>query len=318
MDVFNPFDRLPESHRGGAVAIGNFDGVHAGHLQLVQTAKTLATAPDCLGPAGVLSFEPHPRSLFRPGDPAFRLTSLATKTAALKRAGASFAAVAAFDRAFADLSAEAFIDKVLVEGLGAQHVVVGADFRFGRQRAGDIPALEQAGRDKGFSVTALDQIGDDEGVYSSSRIRQHIQTGDIRSATVLLGRPWEIASVVEQGDQRGRTIGFPTANLRLGDLIEPVKGVYAVRVRVGAADGVGISKSYDGVANFGRRPTVNDRGSLLEVHLFDASLDLYGQTLWVSFVDFLRGERKFDGLDELKAQIGADCDRARAILDQLS
>jgi len=308
MHVFHPLDRVPDSHRGGAVAIGNFDGVHLGHRALIAAAD--AAGVD--GPTGVLTFEPHPRTLFRPDEPPFRLTTLDTKLDMLSRTGAAFVAIADFNRDFADLSATAFIERVLVEALVAKHVVVGADFRFGRQRAGDIPQLEAAGRTFGFGVTALDQVGDEEGVFSSTRVRQLVAAGAVAEAAELLGQPWEIAATVEEGDKRGRTIGFPTANMRLGPLVEPRNGVYAVRVRIGGTDGPEIA----GVANYGRRPTVNDRGALLEVHLFDTDRALYGETLWVSFIDFIRAEKKFDGLDQLKAQIAADCETARRVLSR--
>jgi riboflavin kinase/FMN adenylyltransferase len=212
-----------------------------------------------------------------------------------------------FDQAFAALSADAFIDDVLLRGLGARHVVCGYDFTFGARRGGNVEMLRGQGPAKGFGVTVLDPVMREGEIYSSTRIREALRAGWASEAAELLGHDWEIEGAVELGDQRGRTIGFPTANVALGEHLRPRFGVYAVRALI---DG----KWCDAVANLGRRPTFGKLKENFEVHVFDCSADLYGQTLRVAIVDFIRPEMKFAGLDQLKAQIAADGQAARAIL----
>jgi len=310
MAIFRHTDDLPPEARGGVVAIGNFDGVHLGHRTLLAEGLRLAEGLDV--PLGILTFEPHPRSVFRPQDPTFRLTPLRAKTHALEALGVEHLYVLHFDTDFAAETAEAFVRKILVEGLAARQVVVGQDFRFGHKRVGDAALLEALGRDLGFGVSALAPIAAEDGViFSSSTIRRCLRDGQPAEAARLLGRPWQIEGRVEHGDERGRALGFPTANLAIDDYLVPALGVYAVRVMIDEAED---GAWQTGVANLGRRPTVDGSRILLEVHLFDFAGDLYGRHLRVQLIDFLRREKKFDGLEGLRAQIAEDCRQARAIL----
>jgi riboflavin kinase/FMN adenylyltransferase len=300
---------LEPAERGSVVAIGNFDGVHLGHQIVIGRAGEIARG---LGaPLAVLTFEPHPYHVFHPEAPPFRLTPLRGKARALEALGVELLFVLHFDLAFAQVSAEDFARQVVVEGVQARHVLVGYDFHFGHKRRGTPALLQDLGAALGFGVTTVAPLATAGGaVYSSTRIREHLAQGRPREAAALLGRPFEIEARVETGDRRGRTIGFPTANLALGEFLRPAGGVYAVRIAI-----EGEPAWRDGVANLGTRPTVGGSDLRLEAHLFDFAGDLYGKHLRVALVDHLRPERKFAGLEELKAQIAADASRARAVLE---
>ncbi|MFN3449626.1 MAG: bifunctional riboflavin kinase/FAD synthetase [Roseococcus sp.] len=296
---------LPPEARGGTVALGNFDGVHLGHAEVLRAAHQ--ARPDL--PLVALTFEPHPREHFRPDDPPFRLTLLPAKAAALAALGARAVIAIPFDAGFAALSAEAFVEEVLHRALGARHLACGPDFAFGHRRGGDAAFLRAAAEARGIGLSVVPKLSDAEGPVSSSRIRRALQDGYPERAAALLGRPWAIRGPVTRGDARGRTIGFPTANIPLGRHLEPARGVYAVRARL--PDG----RLAAGVANLGRRPTLGgDPVSRLEAHLFDLSADLYGQELEVALLHFLREERRFDDVAALAAQIAADAAAARALL----
>jgi len=296
--------------RGTVAALGNFDGVHLGHRSVIQETGRIARE---LGvPLSVLTFEPHPRMLFQQDTAPFRLTDSVSRAEALSDLGVELLFELAFDQEFSQLSAEDFVPRILVEMLGLRHVACGYDFVFGHRRRGTPEMLESHGQDAGIGVICMGAVAETDGaVYSSTRVRQCIAEGDPRGAAELLGRPWSFSATVEQGDQRGRTIGFPTCNLRIIDLVQPAYGVYAIQVRV-----QGDENWFPGVANFGRRPTVNDRGALFEAHLFDVESDLYNQRLTIRVIDFIRPEMRFSGLDALTAQIAADATRARAILSE--
>ncbi len=305
MDTWHAWRSLPAAARGATVALGNFDGVHLGHQHLVRAAHV--ARPDA--PLGVLTFEPHPRELFRPDDPPFHLTLPAARARLLAGLGVRHLFELAFDRGFSEMTAERFVTEVLHEGIGARQVVCGPDFAFGHRRGGDVALLARRGEALGIGLTVVAPLGDEAGPISSSRIRRVLQDGYPERAAAMLGRPWMIEGAVVLGDQRGRTLGFPTANLRLGRHLEPARGVYAVRVML--ADG----GSHPGVANIGRRPTLGgDPESRLEAHLFDFSGDLYGREIEVQLRHFLRAERRFTGLDELRAAIAADAAQARGLL----
>ena len=296
---------LPNEARGLVLALGNFDGVHRGHAHLLHAAH--AARPDA--PLGVLTFEPHPRALFRPDDPPFRLSPSAQRAEYLAGLGVRHVIEIPFDAAFAALTAEDFIAQVLHEATGAVHVACGADFAFGHRRGGTVGLLEARAEAFGIGLSVVPQLTDESGPISSSRIRRALQDGYPERAAALLGRPWSIRGAVAHGDKRGRTIGFPTANIALGPYLEPARGVYAVRARL--PDG----RVIPGVANIGRRPTVaNTTEARLEAHLFDIAEDLYGQNLDVRLIGFLRAERKFDSFDALKQQIVTDAEAARALL----
>jgi riboflavin kinase/FMN adenylyltransferase len=293
--------------------MGNFDGLHRGHALLIGRARDLARTQE--RPLGVLTFEPHPRSVFVPAAEPFRLTPFRVKERELAGLGVELLFVQHFDPGFAAKSAEDFLSEVIIGAIGASHVVVGWDCTFGKGRRGTPDLLRAAGPEAGFGVTVLEPIrGADEIVYSSTHIRELLKAGRPREAAGLLGRFWEIDGRVAVGDRRGRTIGFPTVNLGLDDYLRPAFGVYAVRVSGDGPDDPFPGRTVDGVANLGERPTVGTPEPRLEAHLFDVDADLYGRHLRVALVDFIRSEQKFAGIDALKAQIAADAVRAREIL----
>ncbi len=309
MHVFRHFENLPDEVRGASVAVGNFDGVHLGHQAVIGEAGRVARDQGI--PWAVLSFEPHPRSLFTTNQEPFRLTPFRIKARHVEALGVDNMIILHFDHEFAGLSADDFVKKVLVKGLGARHVVSGYDFVFGHKRAGNCELLLHKGKEEGFDFTCVSAVDDGETIYSSTRVRRCLKAGDPRGAANLLGRPFEIEGRVEHGDARGRTIGFPTANLHLGEYLRPALGVYAVRAGI---DEGADTRWLEGVANFGNRPTFDKKDTIFEVHLFDFDDDLYGRHLRIALVDFLREEKKFDGLDDLKAQIALDSNNARQIL----
>ncbi|MCB9989827.1 MAG: bifunctional riboflavin kinase/FAD synthetase [Rhodospirillales bacterium] len=286
------------------LVIGNFDGVHRGHCKLLARAREIAAEHQA--PLAVLSFEPHPRHLFRPDDPPFRLTPEALKVARLQACGVDLAVILPFDWDFASQSAEAFIQNVLQDGIKPMHIVVGYDFAFGQLRKGTPDTL----RDAGFAVTVIEEIADEEGdKFSSSAIRACIRHGEIAKANALLGWDWEIQGTVVKGDQRGRELGYPTANVPLGETIHPGYGVYACLVRI-----EGEETWRAAATNIGIRPMFELPVGQVEAHILDFDRDIYGKTLHIRPVKRLRGEAKFDSLDALIAQIEKDCDETRNIL----
>ncbi|HEX9465296.1 MAG TPA: bifunctional riboflavin kinase/FAD synthetase [Alphaproteobacteria bacterium] len=314
---------VPPEARDSVVAIGNFDGIHRGHQAVIGDAVSRARAAKAS--ASVLTFEPHPRRFFRPDSPPFLLTRFRTKARVLAVLGIDHLFVLRFDAALASRTAEEFVDKVLAEGLGARHVIVGYDFVFGKGRAGNSEMLRARLAARGIDTTIMPPVSaptspawGESLIASSTGVREALLEGDPQTAAFLLGRPFEIEGRVMRGDARGRTIGFPTANLGLGDYLRPAFGVYAVRVAI-ADPGAGAGRSLaetatwiDGVANLGLRPTIGGQSEpRLEVHLFDYTGDLYGRRLRVALIKYLRPEQKFDGLEALKAQIARDAETAR-------
>jgi riboflavin kinase/FMN adenylyltransferase len=305
MKVFKHWRGLPAAARGASVALGNFDGVHLGHAGVVRAAH--AARPDV--PRAVLTFEPHPREFFRPQDPPFRLTLSAERAAALAALGVEYLYELPFTPEFSHLTAEQFITEILADGLNAAHLACGADFAFGHRRGGDVSLLATQAESLGMGLTLVPPVSDSQGPISSTRIRRLLQDGYPERAAQLLGHPHTIRGIVAHGDQRGRTIGFPTANIPLGRHLEPARGVYAITARL--PDGT----AQNGVANIGLRPTVGGTQSRLEAHLFDYSGDLYDADLTISLHHFIREEQKFPSFDALKAQIAQDAAAARALLD---
>ncbi len=296
---------LPALLARPVLAIGNFDGMHLGHAALVAEAQRLG---ETLGrPAAILTFEPHPRAFFAPGTPLFRLTPPALKAEAAERLGARGMITLGFDAALAGLAAEAFIDELIATRLGASGVVVGPNFRFGRQRRGDTALLQARAAALGIAASVVPPVTVDGETVSSSRIRALLAEGDVAGAARLLGRDWIVRAMVAHGDKRGRTLGYPTANLILDHGVALRHGIYAVRATIGG-------RTHAAVASFGRRPTFDDGAPRLEVHLFDFAGDLYGQQMDVAFAGWIRPELKFDGIEPLIRQMDEDSRQARAIL----
>ena len=292
--------------RGATTAIGNFDGVHLGHQAVLKIAAAAVDAP-----LGVLTFEPHPREHFAPDAPPFRLMNADAKAHRLEALGVERLYELAFNDRLAALTPEAFCAEILRDQLGLVHVTVGADFCFGKGRAGSVETLQDCGARMGFGVTVAELVAASDLEVSSTRIREALTQGRPRDAAAMLGHLHRIEGRVIRGDQRGRELGYPTANMSIAGLHPPKFGVYAVRVEVlnGAARG-----TYDGVASLGVRPMFGENTPNLETFLFDFSGDLYGADLSVALVEYLRGEEKFDSLDALVTQMDADSDEARAIL----
>lgn len=310
MQIFKDTSNFPEKRRGAVVALGNFDGVHRGHQTVIGQARQIAESRNTS--LGVLTFEPHPRMFFRPDDAPFRLTPFGPKAHLLNALGIDSLVCLSFDKPLASHSADSFIEHILVKGLGIAVLVVGYDFKFGKGRDGDVALLQADNRFETIVVEPATSAAGD--IYSSTRIRAFLENGAPGNAAALLGRPFEIEGRVQSGAQLGRTIGFPTANIDMGDYIRPAYGVYAVRAAVETGL-VGETVWCDGVANIGRRPTVDGLREKFEVHLFDFERDLYNTRMRVALIEYLRGEQKFDGLDALKDQITKDCHAARVILE---
>jgi riboflavin kinase/FMN adenylyltransferase len=305
---------VPAPLRGGIVALGNFDGFHIGHQAVVGRAVARARAEG--RPALVATFDPHPARYFRPDQPPFRLTTLDQRQRLFAAAGVDAMLVFHFDSALAAVGAESFVADRLVARIGAAGVVTGDDFTFGRGRAGDVAMLARLGAEMGLSVDTVAPVADAEGPISSTRIRAALRAGDCAAATRMLTRPFAIEGVVEHGDKRGRELGFPTANLAMGPYLRPRFGVYAVRGRLpdpGSESGAG-GRIADGVANLGTRPMFDPPKELLEPWFFDFSGDLYGATIEVQLIAFLRDEMKLDGLDALTRQVMRDAEAAKAAL----
>lgn len=311
MQSFESYTEIPDAMRGGVIVIGNFDGVHRGHRIVLEQGKALAAAlkkPFC-----VLTFEPHPRALFRPDEPPFRITPYHLKHERLAACGVEVVFSLPFNWDLASFPAEKFVQDVLIEGLSASHVVVGYDFCFGQLRKGTPDTI----RAVGLPVTVVEEVyaGDTITIVSpseklsSSSIRQFLRHGRIAEANALLGWDWEIRGQVVKGDQRGRELGYPTANVPLGDTIHPSYGIYATWAKL-----EGEAEWHPSATNIGIRPMFEVPMAQVETFIFDFDRDIYGKTLHIKPVQRLRGEAKFASLDELKIQMAKDCETARALL----
>ena len=299
-------DPMPEDLRGAIVALGNFDGFHQGHQAVIGTAIDWAKREG--RPAIVATFSPHPMRYFRPETPPFRLTRLDQRMELFEAVGVDAVLVFFFDAALAEMPAERWVEDVIARHIGAAGVVTGEDFTFGKRRGGNTDLLRTLGATVGVTARTVGPVHDDAGPISSSRIRAALQAGDCDEATRLLTRPFAIRGTVQHGDKLGRTIGFPTANVDVGDYLRPRYGIYAVTGLLPDGRRVG------GAANLGIRPSFDPPKELLEPYFFDFSGDLYDQDIEVAFHSFLRPEAKFDSLEDLTAQIARDCDEARARL----
>ena len=309
MRVLRHYRDIPAEAKGAVVALGNFDGVHRGHQALIAEARLVATA--VRRPLAVAVFEPYPREFFRPNDEPFRLTPFPEKAKLLAELGADYTMVLPFEAVLAGMAAQDFVLGVLKDSLAASHVVAGREFRFGKGRGGDASMLAYMGEMENFGVTIFESVpAGGLAKISSSDIRAALKEGRPEEGARLLGRWWSIEGEVVRGDARGRTLGYPTANIRLdARILRPAFGVYAVRARI--ADE---TVSHGAAANFGVRPMFEIAAPQLEVHLLDFSEDLYGKRLTVEFVAYLRPEEKFASLDALKAQMDDDCAHARRFL----
>jgi riboflavin kinase/FMN adenylyltransferase len=303
MQIFERYTDIPL--RGASVAMGNFDGVHLGHRSVINLARVEGV------PLGVISFKPHPRSFFAPDSPPFRLMNVASKRHRLAKIGVDVLYDLPFNKALSSLTALEFVSDVLGAGLGISHLVIGEDFRFGKGREGDVAFLQKHGPDHGFEVTVAGMVSGENGPYSSTAIRAALAAGQPEEAAKMLGHWHRIDGVVEKGDQRGRELGFPTANISVEGLHLPRLGVYAVEFDVLTGPHKG---SYHGAASLGVRPTFGRNTPNLETFVFDFEGDLYGADVSVALVSFQRPELKFDSLDALIEQMHKDCDISREIL----
>ena len=306
MELIRGIHNLRERHRGCVATIGNYDGVHRGHQHMIAAVRARANELDV--PTTVITFEPTPREFFEGPSAPSRLTRLREKLEALAQYGVDRVVVLRFDRRMQGLGAAEFVERLLVNGLGVRHMVVGHDFHFARRREGTIDTLRAAGARHGFTVEEVGQFLLDGERVSSSLVREALNEGNLDRATHLLGRPYRMAGRVRLGKKLGRTLGFPTANLALQRKVVPLWGIFAVRV-----SGAGLV-DHPAVSSLGTRPTVNGTDPLLEVHLFDFDGSLYGQHLDVDFIARLRDEQKFESLDALVAQMHRDAAAARALL----
>ncbi|WP_439123787.1 bifunctional riboflavin kinase/FAD synthetase [Marivita sp.] len=310
MKIVRDYQFVADSDKGATVAIGNFDGVHAGHQAVIKLARD--AVPDA--PLGVLTFEPHPREYFAPDAPPFRLMSAEARETRLRKLGVDVLYELKFNKQLAELSPEGFANNVISNGLGLRHVVVGNDFCFGKGRAGTVEDLVSFGHTMGFGVTIADLITSASGAVSSTAIRTALTDGDPRRVAEMLGHWHRIEGEVIGGEQRGRELGYPTANMSIDGLHPPKFGVYAVLVDVLDGPHAG---SYHGASSIGVRPMFGENRANLETFIFDFTGDLYGATVSVALVDFLRPELKFDSLEALISQMDADCAKARTILTAL-
>ncbi|SDW11355.1 bifunctional riboflavin kinase/FAD synthetase [Litoreibacter albidus] len=310
MRIIRDYQFVRPEDRGATAAIGNFDGVHVGHQAVIDIARN--AAPDA--PLGIVTFEPHPREFFAKDAPPFRLMNAEAKANRLEKLGVERLYQLNFNTSLSGLTAEEFARDVIAKGLGLTHVVVGADFCFGKGRGGNVTMLQEFGEKYGFGVTVADLVTQDTAQVSSTNIRAALAEGRTRDAAEMLSHWHRIEGEVIQGDQRGRELGYPTANMSIDGLHPPKFGVYAVLVDVLTGPHQG---SYHGAASIGVRPMFGVNRPNCESFLFDFKGDLYGETLSVALVDYLRGEEKFDSLEALITQMDADCDRARSILAAL-
>lgn len=313
MKIHRSYNALATADQGAAVAIGNFDGVHLGHQSVIALAR--AAAAELAAPLGIVTFEPHPRAFFASDAPSFRLMNAASRAHRLEKLDVAHLYELPFNADLAGLTAEDFVERVLVWGLGVRHVVVGADFRYGAGRKGDTDLLGKMGCDNGFGLTVAPLISDAKGDFSSTAIRDALGAGEPAEAARMLGHWHRIDGQVEKGDQRGRDLGYPTANLALDGLHLPKFGVYAVLIDVETGPHAG---RYHAAASLGVRPTFGINKPNLESYIFDFEGDIYGEEISVALVSYIRPEERFDDLDALIVQMDDDCAQARNRLVSLA
>ena len=308
MKTLTDYKDLAKGDTGAVIALGNFDGLHRGHQAVIEQARTIAN--DLKAPLGIGLFRPHPYRFFKADAAPFRLMTATVRAKIMAELGINKLYEIPFDNDLRDMDDTQFVETVLHKGLGIRHVIVGADYGFGKNRCGNVESLTRLCAERGIGVSALEPIGLHKlyGKYGSTEIRKALQDGDVFLAAHQLSRPWQVDGLVQKGAQRGRTINFPTANLDFGDLVRPKFGVYAVEVRL-----EGETDWRPAVANTGNRPTVGGEEARLEVHIFDFERDIYGQRLNVRFRSFIRDEKKFESFEALKEQIIRDAKSARIL-----
>tara|TARA_Y100001935_G_scaffold93056_1_gene77300 strand:- start:501 stop:1430 length:930 start_codon:yes stop_codon:yes gene_type:complete len=307
MKIFIDKNDNLKSARGGVYALGNFDGVHLGHKKIISKVIDISISKNI--PSGVLIFDPHPRNYFNRKLDDFILSDIKTRSYLLEKTKLDFLGILKFDDFMSNLSPREFVEKIIKNRVGVSHLIVGYNFKFGKNREGDVQILSKICAEFNIDLTIIEQVKNLEQTISSSKIREGIKELDFEKVKKIIGDYWKILGEVIEGDKRGREIGFPTANIMLNNLIKPDFGVYAVKIDYN-------NDTYDGIANFGVRPTFDKTKSLpiLEVHLFDFTDNLYGKEIVISFVDFIRKEKKFNGLESLKSQIQLDINIAKDLL----
>lgn len=309
MKIVRKLSAIPEELRGTILALGNFDGVHMGHQKVLNSALEAARVADI--PCGAMVFEPHPREFFNPAKPVFRLTPIDAKLAIFEAIGLDYCVVIPFDDAFSKQSAATFVVDSLVGALDVRHVVAGYDFHFGHKRQGNPDFLQEQAENLGFATTIVAPLERDGVPYSSSGIRTMLEAGDVASAANALGYHWFVRGEVIHGDKRGRDMGFPTANMAMPTSCRLKFGIYAVRMRRAGPNGMRV---YDGVASYGVRPTFGGGTALLESFLFELDENLYGETVEIELIGFIRPELKFDKVETLVRQMHADASEAKTLL----
>ncbi|MCE3232046.1 MAG: bifunctional riboflavin kinase/FAD synthetase [Rickettsiaceae bacterium] len=307
MQIIKLSANIPSTAKGTSVTLGNFDGIHKGHQAIIK--ETMDIAKRLNTPAAVMTFEPHPVSVFKPDLPNFRLTTLEQKAALLEEMGIDFLFVVDFNKEFSSLSAKDFIKEILVEKLEAQQIIIGYDFIFGKNRGGNADLLQSLSSKYNYNFTQVEAIGSNDEIFSSTKIRENLKNGNLGKAKTMLGRNYSIAGFVEKGDNRGKDLGFPTINVNTGEMIRPKSGVYAVKARILTDNTV-----YKAVANIGAKPTFSGQSETLEAHIFDFSNHIYGANVEIEFIEYIRPEQKFANVEQLKAQIQQDCVRAMELL----
>jgi len=306
MQIITDYNNCPEVAKGAVIALGNFDGIHKGHQAIIR--KTVQLAKDLNKPSAVMTFEPHPVSLFKPDTDNFRLTTFAKKAELIAALGVDYIFSVDFTRDFSKITAHDFVQNILVNSLKVSHVVIGYDFIFGYKRGGTSRLLQEMAEKYAYGFTQVMAVGRDDNVYSSTKIRSALQDGDLEAAKDMLGHYFCLSGNVIKGEGRGRTIGFPTVNVNCGDLLRPKKGVYAVKLKIENDD-----KIYDAVANIGVKPTFGGADETVEVHIFDFDRDIYSSNVEIIFIGYIRPEQKFSGVGELVEQINKDCIKAKEI-----
>ena len=307
MKIFIDKNDNLKSARGGVYALGNFDGVHLGHKEIISKVIDISISKNI--PSGVLIFDPHPRNYFNRKLDDFILSDIKTRSYLLEKTKLDFLGILKFDDFMSNLSPREFVEKIIKNRVGVSHLIVGYNFKFGKNREGDVQILSKICAEFNIDLTIIEQVKNLEQTISSSKIREGIKELDFEKVKKIIGDYWKILGEVIEGDKRGREIGFPTANIVLNNLIKPDFGVYAVKIDYN-------NDTYDGIANFGVRPTFDRKKSqpILEVHLFNFTDNLYGKEIVISFVDFIRKEKKFNGLESLKSQIQLDINIAKDLL----